>query len=792
MMNSKYFMLFTFIFFLAVTACKEDEPEIPGGPPVADAGPDLDGTVGSSVTLDGSGSSDPDGDNLSYVWSITTSPSGSSASVSNATSATASFVPDVAGTYTVQLSVDDGNYDPVTDEATVTVEESVGNPPIAIIRDEDGREISEDNENNTVTITTPYVLDGSNSTDPDVGDELTFAWTVTEQPDGSNPEIKDNDQEVATFVPDVPGEYIIQLEVKDQNDNMSTATATIVADANPVVIDSNIDADTELPNIFDDPELADYLVTADIGINANLTVKPGVKVLVETDHELQVNSEGALIAKGKADSLIVFTADDTENGWRGIIFFSTNVLNELDYVEVSYGGSSDVGSGIPKAAISVEFADKVKITNSIVSDSKGYGMFVEDGGIIEAFANNTFKNNADNPLALPVNQLGKLDDASTFSEGNADNSVEIFGSTINQGEVQTFPAIADGTPYYVTGDLIVSSGVEIMAGATFEFDPSHKIDVRGEGYLTAKGTETDSIIFTARSQENGWEGIVFFSSDVRNELAYTRVSYGGSAAFGSGVLASNVGVEFADKVKITNSVLSHSKGDYGLYVESGGFLEEFSNNRFENNENGAMAIPVSEAGKLDAASTFSGNGDNSVEIIGSTLNVNDTQTWPAFTDGTPYYISGDVILSSGCVIEAGATLEFKDNTKLDIRGDGFLTAVGTADDRITFTARNQSDGWDGIVFFSNLASNKLIYTTISYGGANSFGSGVDAANVGVEFGDKVAIANSEITNSKAVGVFVESGGTATNADGTTMTTLQDFEDAGNTFSDNTSGEVTVE
>jgi hypothetical protein len=95
------------------------------------------------------------------------------------------------------------------------------------------------------------------------------------------------------------------------------------------------------------------------------------------------------------------------------------------------------------------------------------------------------------------------------------------------------------------------------------------------------------------------------------------------------------------------------------------------------------------------------------------------------------------------------------------------------------------------VFFTNLTSNKLIYTNISYGGAAGFGSGIEAANVGVEYGDKVAIANSEITNSKGYGVFVENTGTVTDAEGNTMTTLIDFENADNSFSDNASGEISI-
>jgi hypothetical protein len=90
-------------------------------PPTAKAGVAQSGVDGTPVTLAGSGN-DPNGlPLLGYAWSFASVPSGSSATLSNASTASASFTPDVAGTYTLALVVSDafGSSDPATVDISV-------------------------------------------------------------------------------------------------------------------------------------------------------------------------------------------------------------------------------------------------------------------------------------------------------------------------------------------------------------------------------------------------------------------------------------------------------------------------------------------------------------------------------------------------------------------------------------------------------------------------------------------------------------------------------------------------
>jgi hypothetical protein len=92
--------------------------------PTADAGADQMVVTGDTVNLDGSQSSDPEGDPLAFSWSLI-KPDGSVAILSDPNSVTPSFVPDVPGNYEAMLTVSDA-LSPGAPDSVIIVASSPG------------------------------------------------------------------------------------------------------------------------------------------------------------------------------------------------------------------------------------------------------------------------------------------------------------------------------------------------------------------------------------------------------------------------------------------------------------------------------------------------------------------------------------------------------------------------------------------------------------------------------------------------------------------------------------------
>ncbi len=179
-------------------------------PPVADAGPDLEGSVGERLELDGSGSYDPEGAPLTWRWRLDDVPACSALGpddVFDRDQPTAQLVPDCPGAYLVELTVQDAAATSAPDFATVFVDDGTSRPVADAGPDTTWPPCHDG----------PIELKGYGSWDPD-GDPLTYAWSLLEAPPGSAADASafdDPSSPTPTFAWDVPGDYTFTLTVDD-------------------------------------------------------------------------------------------------------------------------------------------------------------------------------------------------------------------------------------------------------------------------------------------------------------------------------------------------------------------------------------------------------------------------------------------------------------------------------------------------------------------------------------------------------------------------------------------------
>jgi hypothetical protein len=184
--------------------------------PIAVAGPAQTVTPATRVTLDGTASSDPNNDFITYKWTLTSKPDTSSAALALDTSSKPTFTADLAGTYVVALQVYDGKlYSPV---ATNVITAAIGNR----------KPTANAGVNQSVNTSSEVTLDGTLSTDLDF-DSLSYEWILVAKPIGSVASLSSSSSPKPTFTADKEGAYLLSLVVSDGKLSSAISTTTIIA-----------------------------------------------------------------------------------------------------------------------------------------------------------------------------------------------------------------------------------------------------------------------------------------------------------------------------------------------------------------------------------------------------------------------------------------------------------------------------------------------------------------------------------------------------------------------------------
>lgn len=276
----------------------------PNVAPVANAGGDIVITLPTNSTgLNGSASSDPNGNNTiaTYAWTKIGGPA--SFTLANANAATTALNNLVEGTYTFRLLVTDNGGLSDADTVRVTVHPIPNRAPVA----DAGADI---------TITLPVnntTLNGTASADPDGNNTITaYAWVKLTGPVQFN--IGNAGAASTTLSNLVQGTYTFELTVTDNGGLTSRDTVSVTVNSNPnlaPVANAGADISIPLPN---NSTTLDGTGSTDPNGNNTITTYAWTKVSGPAQYTIANPNAASTALSNLAEGTYTFQLQVTDNG----------------------------------------------------------------------------------------------------------------------------------------------------------------------------------------------------------------------------------------------------------------------------------------------------------------------------------------------------------------------------------------------------------------------------------------------------------------------------------------------
>lgn len=271
-------------------------PSSPASVTVPHDGNPLTNTV--SFNLDGSASTDPEHETLTYLWKLGATTVGNTAVVS---------VTETPGTYTFTLTVTDTHGQSSTASTTTVVNPEPNNPPVA--------NAGSDQTLEATGINTPVTLDGSASSDPD-SDPITYLWKEGSTTLGTTAIVN-------TSLP--LGVHHITLTVTDSYGATNSANVTVtVRDTTPPVI-SGVSASPNSiwpPNKSMIPVTVNYtvsdnhdtpsMIATSLSITCNEPTGAGDMVVVDS-HHVSLKADRLGNGSGRVYTITITATDTSGN-----------------------------------------------------------------------------------------------------------------------------------------------------------------------------------------------------------------------------------------------------------------------------------------------------------------------------------------------------------------------------------------------------------------------------------------------------------------------------------------------
>jgi hypothetical protein len=532
-------------------------------------------------------------------------------------------------------------------------------------------------------------------------------------------------------------------------------------------------------------------------INPGATFEFTESAGLQFDSDTRINISGFIDETEEVDE-ITFTATQKDRGWwRGIYLNeATDQENLMEYVIVEYAGANDWPGGVDVASGGTD-SGYLQFSNCTFRNCERFGVNVGNSGTVENLSGNTYTLNKEGAMRIRTNDMESLSASSDFT-GNDNDYVLVLDDGINGdgsgSDSRTWDAI--NVPYRMNGYHNVNNVVlNVDPGATFEFTENAGLQFDGGSVFIIQGEEGNPITFTGTDETRGWwRGIYLNETESRqNRLEYVVIEYGGNSWSAQLDIASG-GTDAGQIEEISNCTFQNADG-YGIVFGNDSNVNEMSNNTYTGNVDGAVLTRTENAHQISGTSDFTGNDNDRVLVRSATINSGNVPsgqegvTWDNIN--VPYEMQmGAHDSNVPLTIEAGATLEFQEESRLRFNGtDAQIDITGEPDNEITLTATQQGRNseikgwWDGI--YTNEATsavNRLEHTTVEWAGrADALAGAVDIASGGTDDG-YLEVRNCTIRKSQSIGVYAQNLASV-NDDVCEVNTFQD-NDADDCFIDN--------
>jgi PKD repeat protein len=531
--------------------------------PTANAGGPYTGTAGTSLSFSGGGSSDAQGQSLTYAWNFGDSTTGTGVAPTHTYAA--------AGTYSVMLKVTDASGLTGSASAAVTIAPA---PPVA---NAGGPYLGIEG--------TALTFNASGSTDPQ-GEVLTYAWNFGDGNTGTG--VSPSHTYTAL------GTYTVKLTVTNTSNLSATATAQIIvpngrvygglqpiAGSHVYLFAANTTGygQASVPLLTasatgTSDSVGAYVLTGSDGSffwNGDYTCTPGAQVY------LYALGGNAGSGTNSASGLLAVLGTCPSTGNFSAVPYIT--VNEVSTVTAAY-------------ALSGFATDATHVSSS--------GTVLAQTGVANAFANAANLASLSTGVALATTPAGN----GTVPQTEINTLANILASCVNTGSCTTLLTTA-------TSDA-TSNGIEPTATATAAINIAHHPGAN-VSTLYALGTTAVFTPMLATQPNNFTVALNFTGGGIADPLSIAIDGSGNAWIANGGASGSSV-----TKISSTGSILSGTSGytGGGLNHSSNGIAIDPSGNAWIINpiNNGGSVTMLSNSGTvLSGANGYTGGGLNGVE-----------------------------------------------------------------------------------------------------------------------------------------------------------------------------------